>query len=180
MGLRHLGYIAEAQGSALDTPLAPPRQGRRRSMSALWGARKRLGTFAVNGLLVFVFGVAVQWALIHRLAMGNVSSYMVKSVLSVQLTFLLSRYLTWGDRDIALLSALVRWNVQQLVITGLGVGLYIGLDHFGINYIVGNVAVAVIFTPTSFVIGHLWSMVDQSTLLRLRAVSRPGVSGLRP
>ena len=171
MGLRHLGYIAELQESALDTALVPPRQGRQRPMSALWGARKRLVTFAANGLLVFVLGVAVQWALIHRLGMGNISSYMVKSVLSVQLTFLLSRYLTWGDRDIALLPAMARWNVQQLVITGLGIGLYIGLDHFGINYIAGNVAVAVIFTPTSFVIGHYWSMAERALSLRLRTAA---------
>src|ERR1700744_4324562 len=106
MGLRHLGYIAEVQEASLDTALVPLRQGRRQAMPALWGARRRLVTFAANGLLVFVFGVAVQWALIHRLGMGNVSSYIVKSVLSVQLTFLLSRYLTWGDRNIAVLSAL--------------------------------------------------------------------------
>jgi putative flippase GtrA len=173
MGLRHLGYIAEVQESAVDTALAPLRQGGRRAVPASLGARKRLVTFAANGLLVFVLGVAVQWALIHRLGMGNVSSYMVKSVLSVQLTFLLSRYLTWGDRNIALLPALVRWNIQQLAITGLGVGLYIGLDHFGINYIAGNVAVAVIFTPTSFVIGHWWSMADRRTWLRPRTASWP-------
>jgi putative flippase GtrA len=174
-GLRHLGYIAEVQGSAPDTAPVPLHQGRRQARPASRRARKRLLTFAANGLVVFVLGVAVQWALIHRLGMGNVSSYMVKSVLSVQLTFLLSRYLTWGDRNIALLPALVRWNVQQLLITGLGVGLYTGLDHFGLNYIAGNVAVAVIFTPTSFVVGHLWSMADRATLLRLRTVSRPRV-----
>lgn len=169
---------AEVRGRVADTVLVPPRQGRRRPMSALRGARKRLITFAANGLLIFIIGVAVQWILIHRLGMGNISSYIIKSVLSVQLTFLLSRYLTWGDRDIALLPALARWNVQQLVITGLGVGLYIGLDHFGLNYIAGNVAVAVIFTPTSFVIGHQWSMVDRAaTSLRLRMKSWPLVSG---
>jgi putative flippase GtrA len=152
-------------------PVSRPRHGRHRATPASRGARKRLVIFAANGLLVFVLGVAVQWALIHRLGMGNVSSYIAKSVLSVQLTFLLSRYLTWGDRDIALLAALVRWNVQQLVITGLGVGLYIGLDHLGTNYIAGNVAVAVIFTPTSFVIGHLWSMADRAKARGARALA---------
>jgi putative flippase GtrA len=161
MGLRHLGYIAEIQGSALDATLVPLHRRRQRTAPASPGARKRLVTFAANGLLVFVIGVAVQWALIHRLGMGNVSSYIAKSVLSVQLTFLLSRYLTWADRNIAVLSALVRWNIQQLAITGLGIGLYTGLDHIGLNYIAGNIAIAVIFTPTSFVVGHLWSMADQ-------------------
>jgi putative flippase GtrA len=175
---RHRGYIAEVRGPALDTAMVP---GRWRPMSALWCARKRLVTFAANGLLIFVIGLAVQWVLIHRLGMGNIASYIVKSVLSVQLTFLLSRYLTWGDRDIALLAALVRWNVQQLVITGLGIGLYCGLDHFGMDYIASNVVVALIFTPTSFVVGHHWSMVDRATTsLRLRMVSWLRVSGTLP
>lgn len=152
-------------------PVSRPRHGRHRAKPTLRGTRKRLVIFAANGLLVFVLGVAVQWALIHCLGMGNVSSYIIKSVLSVQLTFLLSRYLTWGDRDIALLPAVVRWNVQQLVITGLGVSLYIGLDHLGTNYIAGNVAVAVIFTPTSFVVGHLWSMADRASARGARALA---------
>ncbi|HUN32784.1 MAG TPA: hypothetical protein VMU95_12295 [Trebonia sp.] len=52
-----------------------------------------------------------------------------------------------GDRSIAVLAALVRWSIQQLAITGFGIGLCAGLDHVGVNYIAGNVAVAVIFTP---------------------------------
>jgi putative flippase GtrA len=142
---------------------------------ALRGARKRLVAFGASGLLVFALGVVVQWALIHRLGMSSVSSYVVKSVLSVQLTFLLSRYLTWGDRNLALLPALVRWNIQQLVITSLGVGLYTGLGHFGMNCLAGNIAVAVIFTPTSFVAGHLWSMAGQAASLRLLTASGPRV-----
>jgi putative flippase GtrA len=173
MGLRHLGYIAEIQGASPDPALVPPRQGRPQALTALWAGRRRLVTFAANGLLVFVLGVAVQWALIHRLGMGNITSYILKSVLSVQLTFLLSRYLTWGDRNIAVLPALVRWNVQQLLITGVGVGLYIGLDRLGMNYIGGNVTIAVIFTPTSFVVGHYWSMLDRAASLRPRTASQP-------
>jgi putative flippase GtrA len=145
----------------------------RRPVSAWRGTRKRLVAFAASGLLVFVLGVVVQWALIHRLGMGDVSSYVVKSVLSVQLTFLLSRYVTWGDRNLVLLPALVRWNIQQLVITSLGVGVYTGLGHFGVNSLAGNIAVAVIFTPTSFVAGHLWSMVGRAASLRLLTASGP-------
>ena len=172
MGLRHLGYIAELQGADLDLEPAPLRAGHRRVMPAARGTRRRLVTFAANGLLVFLFGVAIQWVLIHRGGLGNISSYVVKSVVSVQLTFLLSRYLTWGDRNIAVLPAMVRWNVQQLIITSLGVALYIGLAHLGVNYIAGNIVVAAIFTPTSFVVGHLWSMVDQATSLRLTRTDR--------
>ncbi|HTU75745.1 MAG TPA: GtrA family protein [Trebonia sp.] len=169
MALRHLDYIAEVQGPAPE----PRRGGLRGALSALWGARKRLATFAANGLFVFVFGVAVQYALIHYLRMGHVPSYIIQTVLSVQLNFVLSRYLTWRDRQVAPLAALVRFNVQQATITGLGVALYTGLDHFGMNYITGNIAVTAILTPASFVIGNKWSMSERASSLSLRTVPWP-------
>jgi putative flippase GtrA len=168
MGLRHLNYIAEVQAPALDTA-----QGARVALSALWRARRRLLTFAANGLFVFVFGVAVQYVLIHRVGMSHVASYIVQTVLSVQLNFLLSRYLTWRDRDLGLGSALVRFNAQQLATTGLGIGLYAGLNHFGMNYITANVVVTGFLTPVSFVIGNQWSMAERTTSLRLRDLPWP-------
>jgi putative flippase GtrA len=140
------------------------------AMSAILGTRKRLLIFAANGVLVFCLGVAVQLALIHQLKLSNVSSYLVKTVLSVQLTFLLSRYLTWRDRNQAWLPALARWNVQQVAISGLSAGLYAGLDHLGMSYIKGNLVVAVISTPLSFLVGHLWSMAERRSSLSLRTV----------
>jgi putative flippase GtrA len=169
MALRHLDYIAEVQAPA---PL-PPRGGVRGALSGLWDARKRFLTFAMNGLLVFIFGVAVQFALIHYLHMGHIESYIVQTVLSVQLNFVLSRTLTWRDRHVAPLPALVRFNVQQATITGLGVALYAGLDHFGMNYITGNIAVTAILTPVSFVIGNQWSMSERASSLSLRVVPWP-------
>lgn len=173
MALRQLNYLAETQGSALGTALVPLREGRQGAMSSLRDARKRLLTFAANGLLVFVFGVAVQLGLIHYLRMGHVRSYIIQTVLSIPLSFLLSRYLTWRDRNVALASALVRFSLQQLAVTGLGVALYAGLDHFGMNYIAGNVAVTAVLTPVSFAAGNQWSMSDRASSLSLRALPWP-------
>jgi putative flippase GtrA len=160
MGLRQLNLIAEAQASALGTaPSAPSRR-----------TRKRLITFAANGLLVFVFGVAVQYALIRYRGMSNVQSYVFQTVLSVQVSFLLSRYLTWRDRDLQVLPALARFELAQLATTGLGMALYAGLDHFGMNYIASNVAVTTVLTPASFLLGDRWSMAGRARALSLRAV----------
>ena len=143
MGLRQLNYIAEVQGSdPLDTA-----QASKGALSALWRARRRLLTFAACGLFVFVFGVIVQYALIHQLGMSHVESYIIQTVLSVQVNFLLSRYLTWRDRSLRALPALIRFNIQQLATTGAGIALYTGLDHFGMNYIASNVVVTAVLTP---------------------------------
>lgn len=173
MALRQLNYIADVQQSALDTALVPLRQGRRGAIAALWGARKRLITFAASGLFVFVFGVAVQYALIHEYRMSHVTSYVIQTILSVQVNFLLSRYVTWRERRFGLLSGLIRFNVQQLASTGIGMALYAGLEHFGMNYIAANVAVTAVLTPVSFLIGHHWSMADRAASLRLRDVPWP-------
>ena len=173
MALRQLTYIAEVQKSAFDTALVPLRQGRRGAIAALWGAHRRLLTFAANGLVVFAFGVAVQYALIHSLGMSHVKSYVIQTVLSVQVSFLLSRFLTWRDRRVGAASALVRFNIQQLASTGVGMALYAGLEHFGVNYVAANVAVTAVLTPVSFVVSHHWSMADRAASLRLRDVPWP-------
>jgi putative flippase GtrA len=173
MALRQLEYISSVQVSALDTAMAPLREGRRGALAALWRGRRRLLTFAANGLFVFVFGVAVQYLLIHRVGMSHIASYIIQTVLSVQLNFLLSRYLTWRDRTLRLLPALVRFNIQQLATTGVGIGLYAGLDHFGMNYVAGNVVVTAVLTPASFVLGDRWSMTDRTARFSLRALPWP-------
>jgi putative flippase GtrA len=173
MALRQLNFIAETQGSALGTAMAPLREGRRGAVSALRDARRRLLMFAANGLCVFVLGVAVQVALIRYLGMGHISSYVVKTALSVELSFPLSRYLTWRDRDVPLTAALVRFNLQQLAVAGTGVALYAGLDHFGMNYIAGNVAVAAVVAPVSFVASDRWSMSARASTPSLRALPWP-------
>jgi putative flippase GtrA len=172
MALEHLAYIAEIQRAAPMAAVAVPAVAvpaaavpaakRRGVIGAVWDARDRLFTFAANGFFVFAFGVGVQFVLIHYAGMSHVPSYIIQTVLSVQLNFLLSRYLTWRDRDVDLPSALLRFNAQQLAATGVGMAFYAGLDYLGMNYIVGNVVVTAILTPLSFLIGHHWSMSDRA------------------
>jgi len=107
---------------------------------------------------VFAVGLLVQALLIKYAGMGHVSSYIVQAVISVQLNFALSRYLTWRDRNAAFVRALARFNLQQLAITGLGVAGYAGLERLGINYIVANAAITALLTPVSFLSSHLWSL----------------------
>jgi putative flippase GtrA len=169
MALRQLNYIAEAQAPAL----APSPHGARGALSALWRARRRLLVFAASGLFVFLFGVAVQYALIKHSGMSHAKSYIIQTVLSVQVSFLLSRYLTWRDRNLRLAPALVRFELQHLATTGLGIALYAGLDHFGLNYIAGNVVLTAVVAPASFVLSDRWSMAERTKSLSLRALPWP-------
>lgn len=147
--------------------------------SRAWEERVRLVLFAVNGLLVFAVGLLIQVILVRYAGMGSVLSYIVQTIVSVQLGFLLSR-LTWRDRDVAMLPALARFNLQQLVVTGLGIGGYAGLEHLGVDYIVANVAVTAVLTPVSFLSSHKWSLVSpQRKLQRSPSLQREEAGALR-
>lgn len=166
MALRHLEYIAAVQSSARNpgsarSPVAPPRADRRGSLAMLWDARRRLLAFAANGAVVFVVGLAVQFALIKFLHLSHVVSYVIQTVFSVQLNFALSRLVTWRDRAVPFAGALVRYNVQQLAAAGLGMALYAGLDRLGMHFPESNIAVTLLLTPVTFVLGHRWSMAER-------------------
>lgn len=152
----------------------------RRLASRVWEERVRLVLFAVNGLNVFAVGLLIQVILVRYTGMGNVPSYIVQTIASVQLSFLLSRYVTWRDRDVAMLPALARFNLQQLTVTGLGIGGYAGLEHLGVNYIAANVAVTAALTPVSFLSSHKWSLVSpQRKLQRSPSLQRDEAKALR-
>jgi len=136
----------------------------------VWYQRFRLAIFAANGMNVFAAGLLIQVVLVRYAGMGHVPSYIAQTIVSVQMSFLLSRFLTWGDRDVAILPALVRFNMQQLIVTGLGMAGYAGLEHLGMNYIVANVAVTAVLTPVSFLSSHRWSLTAPSR-------SQPGHAG---
>jgi putative flippase GtrA len=123
-----------------------------------WDQRFRLLLFAINGINVFAAGLLIQVILVRYAGMGHISSYIVQTVISVQMSFLLSRFLTWRDRNVPFGWALARFNLQQFAVTGLGIAGYAGLERLGVNYIAANVAVTAALTPVSFLASHKWSM----------------------
>lgn len=122
---------------------------------------RKFGAFGTIGFTVFLAGLALQVALVQLAGMGNVTSYVIKTLASVQLSLLLNRYLTWRDRDILMIRAAALFNVQQLTIQGIGVAAYAGLVRLGVGYIMANVAITAILTPAGYVASHLWSLASR-------------------
>ena len=127
-------------------------------MARLWAQRTRLTIFGLNGTAVFAAGLMIQIILVQYAGVGHVPSYIAQTVASIQLSFLLSRYLTWRERSVSFVHGLVKFNAQQLAVTGLGMVGYAVLEHLGMNYIVANVLVTGLLTPVSFLSSHLWSL----------------------
>ena len=122
---------------------------------------RKFGAFGTIGFTVFLAGLALQVALVRLAGMGNVTSYVIKTLASVQLSLLLNRYLTWRDRDIPMIRAAALFNVQQLTIQGIGVAAYAGLVRLGVGYILANVAITAILTPFGYVASHVWSLASR-------------------
>ena len=129
-----------------------------RWVSRAWAHRFRLVIFAVNGMNVFAVGLLIQVLLVRYEHMSHVTSYIAQTVTSVQLSFLLSRYLSCRDRHMGVVRELARFNVRQLGVAGVGMAGYAGLDRLGLNYIAANVAVTAALTPVSFVAHHGWPL----------------------
>ncbi len=136
--------------------------------------RIRLAVFAFNGTAVLAAGLIIQIILVRYAGLGRVLSYIAQTIASVQMNFLLLRFVTGRNRDVPFRRALASFNVQQLVVTGLGIAGYAGMERLGINYIVANVAVTAVLTPASFLSRPKWSLRERTYLgLRAAAVRWP-------
>ena len=169
MALRHLEYVALNQKQ--QAPLPP--KGVKGLIDSFQKNLRRLCLFAFNGLSVFFVGLLIQVALIHYAKMSHDLSYALQTLLSVQLNFLLSRYLTWRDRSTPFLSAFGRFNLQQFAATGLGMIVYAGLEQFKMDYITANVVVTAFLTPVSFLISHNWSMTERESRMTFKTLPWP-------
>ncbi len=116
--------------------------------------------FGAIGGGVFVFGLLMQIALVRYLHLAAISAYVAQGVASVELSFVLNRYLTWRDREAAFWVSLWRWNIQKAVATLINMAVYAGMVRAGIPYILANVILTAVFTPANYLVGHAWSFAN--------------------
>lgn len=173
--------IAIAEGAAATSPLPPvrltipPRRAghvppqalgrhRQRTSAAAPADRHllRLVIFGVIGGGVFLVGLAMQIALVRQLHMDAVVAYIAQGAASIQLSFLLNRYVTWRDRGVSFWRALWRFNTQKTLMTVINMAAYVGLVRFGVQYITANIALTALFTPVNYLLAHYWSFTARA------------------
>lgn len=144
-------------------PLNPAiaREQPRGVLAVLWGLRIRLLFASVSGLLAFLFGIALQTIFVRLAGLAHLPAYVLQNVFTTQLSFLLARYVTWGDRRVRLLPSLARYNLQQLSTMLLSFVLFAGLDWIGMNYIAASLIVTLAIAPLSFCVAHKWSIAER-------------------
>jgi putative flippase GtrA len=119
------------------------------------GHGRRFTTFALTGGVVFVLGLATQAVLTGLWHIPALATYLAQAVVSVEVSFLLNRRLTWRDRDIALWTAFARFNAQKIFTIALNSLIYAGLLHAGMNYLAANVVLTVVFAVINYAAGDL-------------------------
>jgi glycosyltransferase involved in cell wall biosynthesis/putative flippase GtrA len=122
----------------------------------------RFVVFSAIGGAIFLMGLGLQAVLTGAWHMQPIASYAIQAVVSVESSFLLNRWLTWRDRATPFWIAFARFNAQKTVTIALNLALYGGLLRLGVNYLVANVALTVVFTVVNYVAG------DRLVFVRLK------------
>lgn len=144
------------QAPGMPHPAAPHAPRRLGSATLRQLPTRRFGVFSGIGVLVLVLGTLMQGVLI-MFGVGKTPSYIWQGVFSVELSFCLNRWLTWGDRDINLIMALLKWNLQKLALTVPNVVVFAWLEHIGWNWLVANLVLTIFFTLANYLGGNIYS-----------------------
>jgi putative flippase GtrA len=149
----------------------------------------RFTSFSVIGGVIFVAGLLLQAALTSGLHVPPFLSYVTQAVVSVEVSFLLNRRLTWRKRGTPFWSSLLRFNAQKTVTVAANLILYAGLLKLGMNYLVANVLLTAVFTVINYVGGDRFVFTPGKAIAKpmaasavgLQAITKPMVSvGLLP
>jgi putative flippase GtrA/GT2 family glycosyltransferase len=110
----------------------------------------RFSLFALIGGLVFFAGLALQVVLVRYANAGADWSYAAQAIFSIELSYLLNRFLTWRDRAAGFWTAAWKFNAQKLLMTVINLAAYALLVRAGMEYILANVVLTAIFTPVNY------------------------------
>jgi len=119
---------------------------------------RRLVLFNAIGLFVLIAGIGVQWATVAPT--GAIWSYAIQAIFSIELSYVLNRYLTWRDRKASSIS-LLKWHLQRAMSTVPNFLGYALLLHLGMNWLAANLTVTAAFIVVNYVAGDRWTFAPK-------------------
>jgi putative flippase GtrA len=134
---------------------------------------RRLVLFNAIGLFVLIAGIGVQWAMVGPT--GVTWSYAIQAIFSIELSYLLNRYLTWRDRKAGSIS-LLKWHLQRAMSTVPNFLGYALLLHLGMNWLAANLTVTAAFIIVNYVVGDRWTFAQK----KVKAAAVSGLEERRP
>lgn len=111
----------------------------------------RFASFSVIGGGIFVAGLLLQAGLTSGLHVSSLASYIVQAVASVEGSYFLNRWFTWRAARTPLWSSFLRYNLQKAVTVTANLTLYGVLLKLGVEYLLDNVLLTVLFTFVNYI-----------------------------
>jgi putative flippase GtrA len=168
------GLVAdEAGGNARSARLGASRGRHAAPLSASAAHGVRFTIFSAIGGVIFLLGLGLQAALTGHWHVPAFASCIAQAVVSVELSFVLNRWLTWRDRDTALRAAFGRVNAQKAVTVALNAAIYAGLLRLGMNYLLANVLLTIVFTVMNYAAGDKFVFSPRKARSEEIAVAEP-------
>jgi putative flippase GtrA len=132
----------------------------------------KFASFSAIGGGLFVAGLLFQAGLTGGLRVPSFVSYVVQSVLSVEVSYFLNRWFTWKGAQISLWPSLLRYNLQKVVTVTANLVLYGLLLRLGVEYLLDNVLLTVVFTFVNY--------IGADKLVFLRGTKQPIAAAMVP
>ena len=111
----------------------------------------RFASFSVIGGGIFVAGLLLQAGLTSGLHVSSLVSYIVQAVVSVEASYFLNRWFTWKEARTPFGSSFLRFNLQKVVTITANLILYAFLLKLGVEYLLDNVLLTIVFTFVNYI-----------------------------
>jgi succinoglycan biosynthesis protein ExoA len=100
---------------------------------------------------IFVAGLLLQAGLTSGLHVSSLVSYIVQAVVSVESSYFLNRWFTWKEARTPFGSSFLRFNLQKVVTITANLILYAFLLKLGVEYLLDNVLLTILFTFVNYI-----------------------------
>ena len=111
----------------------------------------RFASFSVIGGGIFVAGLLIQAVLTSGFHVPSLTSYLVQAIVSVEASYFLNRWVTWKGTRTPFWGSFLRFNLQKVVTITANLIAYWILLKLGVEYLLANILLTVIFTFVNYI-----------------------------
>jgi putative flippase GtrA len=112
--------------------------------------RIRIVGFSIVGGSVFVMGIGILAFQVEVLHINQILAGFINMVISVEVNFLLNKYLNWRDRPGSFWSQWLKFHASRIVTIIINQLLYTLLVELGFNYLLVTVGLTLLVTVANY------------------------------
>jgi putative flippase GtrA len=105
-------------------------------------------------------GLALLYILVHLLHVGASLAFLLQSIVSVEVSFLLNWNLTWKQRETPFKTAAKRFHAMRIATIPVNQLIFLGLRDLGVEYLLAMVVTVGFFTAINYAVCHIWTFPD--------------------